>query len=70
MSDKINQVSILSGRDLRLPRPSRTLDSFKITNLDLEDNRPSGGPLNDPTSNFVHKFTPRNTYAEFIKNYR
>jgi len=57
--------------DIRRPRgPITPPDIFKTTNLDLEDNRPSGGPLNDPASRFVHKFTPRNTYAEFIKRYR
>jgi hypothetical protein len=70
MSDRINQTLVVNGRDLRLSRPFSSLDSFKITNLDLQDSRPNGGPLHNPSSNYVHKFTSRNTYIEYIKRYR
>ena len=36
--------------------------SFHETNLDLEDSSPLGGPISDPTSGFLHTYTPTNTY--------
>ena len=36
--------------------------SFHETNLDLEDSSPLGGPIGDPSSGFIHTYTPKNTY--------
>lgn len=75
MNNIQSQISALSRRrfstinSLVEPGASKLPTSFRVTNLDLENNKPNGGPQNDPRSNYVHKFTPINTYAEFIKRY-
>lgn len=37
-------------------------NSFNKTSLDLEDRFPFGGPINDPSSNFTHFYTPQKPY--------
>ena len=38
-------------------------NSFDKTNLDLENNSPLGGPINDPNSNFQQFYTPRKPFS-------
>lgn len=38
-------------------------DSFDKTNLDLENSDPTGGPINDPNSNFRHFYTPQKPFG-------
>lgn len=52
------------------PRRIPLTNSFTKTNLDLESNLPSGGPINDPASRYVHKYTSDNTYLNYIAPYR
>lgn len=37
-------------------------NSFDKTNLDLENDNPAGGPINDPNSNFRHFYTPQKPF--------
>jgi|19_taG_2_1085344.scaffolds.fasta_scaffold43538_2 hypothetical protein len=44
--------------------------SFEKTNLDLERNLPTGGPINDPSSGFVHKYTRKEPYLDKFQGAR
>jgi len=38
------------------------INSFNKTNLDTQNGEPSGGPINDPASNFETKYSSENPY--------
>ena len=38
------------------------IDSFNKTNLDTQNNEPSGGPINSPDYNFETKYSAQNPY--------
>lgn len=42
--------------------PESLIDSFNKTNLDTQNSEPSGGPINDPSSNFETKYSSQNPY--------
>jgi len=46
--------------------------SFNRTNLDLENPNPSGGPINDPKSNYTHKYSGKlgKTYLDQFQGAR
>jgi hypothetical protein len=70
-TEKVNKKAGQVYQDpfLYLKRGELNPNSFSKTNFDLENPKPQGGPINDPSSGFIHKFTPKNTYSNFIKNY-
>ena len=40
-----------------IANPSGLKHSFNRTNFDLENPNPTGGPINDPKSNYTHKYS-------------
>ena len=39
-------------------------NSFDLVSLDLENSKPLGGPINNPSSGYSHKYTPTNKYLD------
>jgi hypothetical protein len=58
------------NRVAKNPKGTPIANSLNKTNFDLVDSRPSGGPLNDVQSGFVHKYLPRKTYLSTLTSYR
>jgi hypothetical protein len=55
-----------------LEKPNNTpiSNSFDKSNLDINNTKPNGGPINEPKYNYEHKFTPKNGYSQYISKYK
>ena len=58
------------GRVQANPENTAIAASFPKTNLDLESDKPDGGPINDRRSGFTHAFTSNKSYLDYIKKYK
>ena len=51
-----------SVRDIRKGPKKQLIDTFNQTNLDTQDNRPEGGPINAPRYQFTQIYNQNNPY--------